>query len=62
MASAPDLLKPPQVAKRCQVSETTLRRWRAKGIGPPFMKAGLVVRYSRAGLEQWLEDLIAEAS
>jgi hypothetical protein len=62
MARPPDLLKPQEVAPRCQVSIYTLARWRARGIGPPFLKHGRVIRYSRIGLDRWLEDQAEQAS
>ena len=34
-----------ELAKRWQVSESTLERWRAERIGPSFLKLGGQVRY-----------------
>lgn len=31
----------------------TLRNWRSKGIGPPFIRIGKAVLYARADLEAW---------
>jgi hypothetical protein len=35
------------------VSAGTLRNWRAKGRGPPFVKVGRSVLYPLAALEAW---------
>ena len=37
-----------QLAKRWQVSEGTLERWRAEGIGPLYLKILGVVRYRQS--------------
>ncbi len=37
------------------LSMRTLQAWRAKGIGPPFIKAGRAVRYRRGDLVAWIE-------
>jgi len=34
-----------ELAKRWQISQTTLERWRAQRIGPSFLKLGGQVRY-----------------
>ena len=34
-----------ELAQRWQISQTTLKRWRAKRIGPSFLKLGGQVRY-----------------
>ena len=34
-----------ELAQRWQISQTTLERWRAKRIGPSFLKLGGQVRY-----------------
>ena len=33
-----------------------MRRWRALGTGPKFVKAGRLVRYRRAALDRWLDE------
>lgn len=35
----------------------TLARWRARKQGPPFIKVGREVLYSRASVRKWLERL-----
>jgi hypothetical protein len=37
------------------VSVQTVRRWRAKGIGPQYRRVGALVRYSLAGCFSWME-------
>ena len=32
----------------------TLRNWRSKGEGPPYVKVGNAVRYSREGLNDYV--------
>ena len=36
------------------VPEQTLRRWRMKGEGPPYVKWGNMVRYPIAEYERWV--------
>jgi hypothetical protein len=47
-----------KVAPFINVSKATLRRWRKRGKGPPFMKLGpepgAPGRYSPADVEAWL--------
>ena len=38
---------------REEVSEGTLRNWRAMRIGPPFVKIGKAVLYPIDGLDAW---------
>ncbi|MGH6671788.1 MAG: DNA-binding protein [Xanthobacteraceae bacterium] len=38
---------------RQQISEGTLRNWRAMRIGPPFVKVGKAVLYPVEGLNVW---------
>jgi predicted DNA-binding transcriptional regulator AlpA len=44
------------VARVCGVSVQTVRRWRAAGDGPAWKKLGALVRYSLAGVFEWLES------
>jgi predicted DNA-binding transcriptional regulator AlpA len=44
------------VARACGVSVQTVRRWRAAGDGPAWKKLGALVRYSLAGVFEWLES------
>ncbi len=38
---------------RGEVSEGTLRNWRAQRVGPPFIKIGKSVLYPVQGLDEW---------
>ncbi len=53
--SSPDFLTEAEVSARYRgaVSEGTLRNWRNKRIGPPFVKIGKSVLYRREDLERW---------
>jgi hypothetical protein len=44
-----------EVSKRYRgaVSPGTLRNWRSKGVGPPFLKVGKSVLYPLEGLVAW---------
>ena len=53
-APAPDLMDTDQTAGYLRVSTSSLNQWRSNGNGPPFMKVGTLVRYSRADLDAWL--------
>ena len=43
-----------EVSARLRVSRATLSWWRAKGVGPRYMKLNRAVRYRLADLELWL--------
>ena len=49
------LMKTPAVAEWLDVCEQTLEFWRARGIGPPYLKLGpQAVRYRRGCVRAWL--------
>lgn len=50
-------MTPDELAKQLDVTLQTLSRWRSQKKGPPFIKMGLKVRYSRIGVVKWLERL-----
>ena len=54
-AAGEGFLTEAELAKRWrgQVTRGTLRNWRAKGRGPPFLKAGRAVLYPRHRLLAW---------
>jgi predicted nucleic acid-binding protein len=35
-------------------STRTLEAWRYRGVGPPYIRVGGVIRYSRSDIERWL--------
>ena len=50
-----ELLMPAQAAEHIGVQEQTLAVWRTTGrYDLPFVKAGRLVRYRRADVEEWL--------
>lgn len=51
-----EFLRPPVVSKRIDVSEATLRRWRATGQGPAFLRVGRQVRYRASDVDAWLQN------
>ena len=51
------LLNEQQVAEMLCVSLPTLRRWRHRRVGPPFIKLSALCRYSLEQLEAWLAGL-----
>jgi predicted DNA-binding transcriptional regulator AlpA len=52
-----ELLSQRQVALRLGVSARTLEGWRARGVGPPFLRlSARAVRYRSSDLEQWLDQ------
>jgi predicted DNA-binding transcriptional regulator AlpA len=56
--SATNLLTEHEVAPMLGVSPATLRSWRCRGIGPPYVKLGRgpksPVRYNRGDIEQYI--------
>lgn len=53
-AAAPAFITGDEVADLVRVHPATVRRWRAEGIGPRFVRAGRLVRYRRADVDAWL--------
>ena len=52
-----NLLTTDQAATLVRVKPATLKIWRMKGAGPAFIKVGRLVRYRRATIERWLNNL-----
>lgn len=52
--TAPDLMKPEQLAKEWQVSPKTLANQRTRREGPPYVRVLGVIRYSRRAVNEWL--------
>ena len=50
-----ELLGIPEVAAMLGTSESTVRWWRATGVGPKSWKAGRRVRYWRGDVLAWLQ-------
>ena len=45
---------PAEVSEYLGVPTSTLSQWRWKGEGPAFVRAGRIIRYRRADVEEWL--------
>ncbi|MFC3711206.1 helix-turn-helix transcriptional regulator [Sphingoaurantiacus capsulatus] len=54
MARIDEALDTASASRMCGIAESTLEKWRVAGMGPPFLKLGKLVRYSRQDLEAWL--------
>ena len=53
------LLKTPDIAERSQVSPTTVKRWRAAGYGPPWIRLRGErgeIRYPESQYEKWVSE------
>ena len=55
-----DLLTPKEVAARLRVSTDTLEGWRAKGIGPKWIKLGTAktapIRYRAKDVDNFMQE------
>ena len=49
------LVPPVDIAEHFKIPEKTLAEWRARGIGPRYMRIGRYVRYRWADVEEWLD-------
>lgn len=48
-----DLMLPAQLAEEWQLRPRTLEQWRYRRMGPPYIKVGGRVRYSRKACAKW---------
>lgn len=46
------------VAERLGVAEKSLTNWRADGTGPPYVRAGRLIRYRAVDVDAWIESRI----
>ena len=44
------------VAKQLDCEVKTLQAWRCRGVGPPFIRVGRLVRYRPQDIEAWIES------
>lgn len=51
-----------QLAKRWQISEASLERWRSEGIGPKFLKLCGRVIYRQVDIEAYEESCLATST
>ena len=50
-----------EVSEIKQIKLSTLRNWRYKGVGPPYVKLNnRLVRYPESALEKYFEDHIVD--
>jgi excisionase family DNA binding protein len=56
------LLTQRDAATLLRLSERTLERLRVTGGGPVFVKAGRLVRYRQADLENWIESRVVAST
>jgi predicted site-specific integrase-resolvase len=52
-----ELWTPEDLGAFLQVPEKTLRDWRYKGYGPPWLRMGKRVRYDSEAVLDWLDGL-----
>jgi excisionase family DNA binding protein len=55
-------LSPRKGARYLGISEATLRLWRAQAKGPRFFRAGKLIRYRKADLDEWIEERLSTAA
>jgi excisionase family DNA binding protein len=49
------LMTEQELAEYVRVSLRTVRKWRAEGTGPPYLRAGRQIRYRKRDVDAWLE-------
>lgn len=54
--SKENMIETEALAERLGISPHTLIQWRFKGIGPPYVKLGKLVRYHVASVDKWIEE------
>jgi excisionase family DNA binding protein len=56
------LLTQGEAARLLRLSERTLERLRVSGSGPVYVKAGRLVRYREADLEEWIASRVVNST
>jgi predicted DNA-binding transcriptional regulator AlpA len=52
-----ELVRIDKLSARLDVNPTTLRRWRASGVGPAFIQLGpKIIAYREADIAAWIEQ------
>lgn len=55
-----EILRPPAAAAALAISQSLLKKWRASGEGPRFIRLGTrAIGYRRADLEAWVDGRLA---
>jgi predicted DNA-binding transcriptional regulator AlpA len=55
-------LKTSEAAEYLGLSPTTLKSYRADGIGPEYVQFGIIIRYRLSDLKKWCEAHISTPS
>jgi excisionase family DNA binding protein len=55
-----DFLTTRELARWLKVDERTPEGWRARGAGPPFIRLGATVRYSRRAVREWMNARVVD--
>jgi predicted DNA-binding transcriptional regulator AlpA len=50
------LLTPREATQRLRISTSWLAKARMRGEGPPYVKVGRNIRYTQAGITQWIKS------
>jgi hypothetical protein len=50
------------LAKKWGIDFRTLQKWRCQGIGPPFIKIGIAVRYAPESIKKFEEEQMRSAT
>jgi predicted site-specific integrase-resolvase len=53
-----ELFDPHEAARILGVSRSCLAKWRCSGTGPPHIRVGSRIRYSKIMVEKWLEGRV----
>jgi predicted site-specific integrase-resolvase len=54
--SASEPLTETEAARRLGLKVATLRAWRHRGVGPPFVRLGRAIRYLSGDLERYIGE------
>jgi hypothetical protein len=55
-AASSHILSAHDAARYIGRSEITVRQWRSRGLGPPYIRQGRSISYLKADLDQYLEE------
>jgi excisionase family DNA binding protein len=56
VAVSAGLISSKEAARLLGIHFNTLCKWRIRGVGPRFVKAGTAIRYRRSDIETWLQN------
>jgi Helix-turn-helix domain len=49
-----------ELSAEIKKTKRTLREWRQRGVGPPFVRLGETIYYPREKVREWIASLIKE--